>query len=144
MVGVVARAWQRWNSRIGGEQPSEQRLIRQVGWRIVVGLDGDRDLLLVDAVEPFRLHDQVLGKAIIENAEAGTNHGLGRCVLLAAKTPGKSKSRRPVAMVLDSVLGFITQPITHRHVRANLPIVFGVETGIHESVFSKRISGKDW
>ena len=133
---------QRRNIGVRREQRSQLRLCGKVRRAIVVGLDRYRDLFLVDAVQPLRLHDKVLGKAVIEHAKAGADDGFRRGVFLPAQTPGKTQTRRPIAMVLDAVLGFKAQPITDRHIRTDLPVVFAVNPAIHKGVLGQRIAGK--
>src|ERR1700732_783653 len=77
---------QGWINRVGGRlrrgQRRDVRILckqRSPSARIV-GIDGYRYLLLVNAIEPLRLHDQILRKAIIEETEAGANNSLGRSV----------------------------------------------------------------
>src|SRR6266481_6235195 len=80
------------------------RVCRQAGWA-TWSLVRNNKLLLIAAVELLCVHDQVLAKAVIENAKAGAEDGFRRGVLLGAQPPGEAQSRRPVAVVVDAVLG---------------------------------------
>src|SRR5207248_8234689 len=97
------------------------------------------ELLLIYSIEPLRLHDEALGKTIVKDAEAGTYHRFGRSILLAAHAPGKADARRPVTVVIDSVLRLKAQAVTERHVAVQLPVIFRIEAGVNEGVFNQRV-----
>src|SRR5207249_7726158 len=84
----------------------------------------NEELLLNGSVLQFLLQDQVVGKAIIENAVTRTPHALRGIVLpVSIQTPGNVDPRREIAVISQIVLHSLTQPRAPRQVSTYPPVV---------------------
>ena len=68
----------------------------------------DDELLLHDAIHAIGLQDLLGLKAIVENSKAAADDNFWRGAS-SADSPGKSQARRPVAVIMNVILGFKTQ-----------------------------------
>ena len=103
----------------------------------------NEELLLNGSVLQFLLQDQVVGKAIIENAVTRTQHGLRGFVLpVSIQTPGNVDPRREIAVISQIVLHFITQPRAQRQVWTDPPVVLEKERAVKPSDVGSGIPGR--
>ena len=81
-------------------------------------------MLLVNSVQTLRVEDVVLAEAVVENSEAGPQHGLGG--LAFSQSPGDANARGKVSMVVNVILRFEAQPAADGHIGARLPVVLHI------------------
>ena len=99
----------------------------------------NHELFLRNAVQTIGLQNLSLLKAIVKNAEASAENNLGRSTF-ASDAPGKTQTRRPVRMVLNTGLTFEAQAVTQSNVRTHFPIVLIIETSIEISHHQRRLA----
>src|ERR1019366_5735805 len=93
---------------------------------------GDHVLLLNNSIVTFCQDDVRQREATVENAKAGTQHGLGARVPGASSgSPGNCYARCEISPVVDVALGFISESEIQCYVRTHLPLV----TGEHPDVY---------
>src|SRR5215469_8390624 len=100
-----------------------QRLVQtwEAGW----GWIRYYELLLRNTVEALGLQQVRDLETIKEDSRTTSDHDFWSCIP-ATHSPGKAKSRRPVAPVRDGILRFETQSVTQRNVGAHFPVVLYV------------------
>ncbi len=92
----------------------------------------DHVLLLNNSVVAFCCDDVRQGEAIVENAEAGTHHGLGTRVAGASSGgPGNRYAWGEIAPVVDVALGFISESEIHSYIRTYLPLIASKHPDVH-------------
>src|SRR5260370_30665458 len=88
-----------------------QRIHRR---RSRISRTGHYVLLLGHAVQTVCIQNQVLVEAVVEQAKTAAQHGLWRALATSAYAPCKAEARCPVAMIVNRVPRFQTQPTSPR------------------------------
>ena len=113
---------------IGKRAAGKRNVAGRIG-RAGIDHSGVYGLRLGDSVHALGLQDQILGKAVIEDSVANAQHGL-RSALGAAQAPGETEAGSKVCLVVDGTLALKAQAVAQREVRAQLPIVLGIESDV--------------
>src|SRR6185369_13587079 len=114
------------------------KLIRSRNQREEIGIL-NCELLLIDAVQAFRSHRQVLTHALVKNAVAAANDCF---CLLAAGRPRKADARSKVEVAVDIALVLVTHSQTEREVWPDLPVVLEITAKVPLADSAFRISGR--
>src|SRR6185369_10420232 len=114
------------------------KLIRSRNQREEIGIL-NCELLLIDAVQAFRSHRQVLTHALVKNAVAAANDCL---CLRSAGRPRKAHTRSKVQVAVDIALVLVTHSQTQREVWPDLPVVLEVTAKVPLADSAFRISGR--
>ena len=98
-------------------------------------------MLLVNSVQTLGVEDVALAEAVIENSEAGPQHGLGG--LASSQSPGNADARGKVSVVADVILRFESQPGADGQIGARLPVVLHVGLEVKVAHTGKGVSGNE-
>src|SRR6185503_9020325 len=97
------------------------------------------ELLLIDAVQSFRRHRQVLTNAIVEHAITTADDSLR---LLSTGQPRKPNAWSKVQIAVDVTLVLVTQTKTQREVWTHFPVVLKITADVPLPDFRLRITGR--
>ena len=134
-----------WNGRGGVRQGARRcRGIRVVEIGIV-----DHIALLIDSVLVDRLHDIGCagrrakgvrhGKPIVEPSVARAHDRFRRSLADMTRRPGQRKSRTPISVVMNTILGLKAQTVAQGKVRPSTPIVLIKKSSIEQKRTRQRI-----
>src|SRR5438874_8884657 len=101
------------------------------------------ELHLGVVVQSLLLQHKVVGEAVVKDAKARAQHGLGRLLSTSINAPGEAKTRRKIDMVTDVVLTLVAQSVAEGDIWFDAPIVLSVQASIKISHIGKGATGGD-